>query len=752
MKNSLDLSWKNQLFFPIAIAASLLNAYLLHQPFLLLVSLYFLFVICCKKQVVLGLLCIFCSFFLLLRTQISALPTPPAPEEKLTTKIKIYNDTIKINGDLVSFEGKMDKWKVDVQYQVASEAEQKNWQKRANWSKEIQTKGAFLPTEGKRNLHGFDGKWFAFSNHKLGTFRIEEIQNKRALSRTSILRQWRACGIDWVQENFAKKSTPYILSLLFGYRDTSFQQIKEIYSSAGILHLFTISGMHVYLFYGWIFYFLRRTQLTFTEFGGIFFLFIALSIVIFGQTVSVWRAALMYMLRLLFKEMNIHLSSLDRFSIVLFLLLLHDPKTLLQFSGILSLWISWVILLDQPRLKTKWQQLFHSQEITLLAAPLIMYMFFELPILGGLLTALFIPLFSQLLLPLLVSTCFFKLLGFSSNIPEILLEKIIIFFEHLLSFTKSFVLTTGQPSLILTILALVAGVYIYQNYRKRWLFIPTLVLVAFQVCSLETSIAFVDVGQGDSIVIQTPFKQEVYVIDTGGKVNFFEDNWQSRNYRTNAEYTLIPYLKGEGVKKIDGLFLTHGDTDHMGDAQKLMEEFKIETLYLGKGSQQSSNIKKLLKNLTENTIVKETGSKDQVGKKLKLHVLAPEHVGKGENEDSLVIGTTIYGVNFVMTGDLDQAGEKKVMQDYPGLQADVLKLGHHGSRTSTAPAFIKQLQPKQGIISCGKDNRFNHPHPEVVDTLQDHQVQILRTDEQGMIRYSWQMFAPKMSISQQKEG
>ncbi|AOF48863.1 DNA internalization-related competence protein ComEC/Rec2 [Tetragenococcus halophilus] len=751
MNHRIDFSWKNQLVFPIIIAASLLNAYLLQQPLLLLVSIYFSFVLCCKKQVVLGLLCIFCSFFLLLRAHTMALPQAPEAEKEVSTKIKIYNDTIKVNGDLVSFEGKIDDYKIDGQYQVENKQEQKSWKRRANWSKEIQVSGTFLPLEGKRNLHGFDAKWFAFSKHKLGTYRIEEIQNKRPLSGISFLRQWRAFCIDWVEANFSSKTATYILSLLFGYRDTSFQEIKEVYSSAGILHLFTISGMHVYLFYGWLFFFLRRTNLTFGEFGLFFFLLIFVSTILFGQTISVWRASLMYILRLFFKEINIKLASLDRFSIVLFLLLLYDPKTLLQFSGILSLWMSWVILLHQSSPKKYGQRLLHSQEISLLAAPLIMYMFFEVPLLAGLLTALFVPLFSRIILPLLVASCFVNLLGFSHNILEIVLEKLIIFFEKTLSFTKSFVLTTGQPPLFLTILALIAGIYIYQNHRKICLLLPSFLLIVFQLFSLETSIAFVDVGQGDSIVIQTPFKQEVYVIDTGGKMNFFQEDWQRRNYRSNAEYTLIPYLKGEGVKKIDGLFITHGDIDHMGDAQEVMEAFNVKSLYLGKGSFQSENIKKLLKNTTKNTVIEEIGSKDHVGKKLKLHILGPEHVGKGENEDSLVIATTIYGTNFVMTGDLGQEGEKKVIKDYPHLQADVLKLGHHGSHTSSAPEFIEQLQPKQGIISCGENNRFGHPHPEVMDTLQDYGVKALRTDKQGMLRYSWSTLTPKMQITTQKQ-
>ncbi|KFN91386.1 ComEC family protein [Tetragenococcus muriaticus PMC-11-5] len=317
MNNSLDFSWKNQLFSPIIIATSFLNAYFLSQPILLFVGIYFLLLLGYKKQIVLIILGIFCSLFLLLRAYSDPLPQVSSPEETITTEIKVYNDTIKINGDLVSFTGKIDNWNADVQYQVTSKKEKESWQQRKNWNKELQVTGDFLPVEGQRNLHGFDAKWFVFSNHKLPTFRIEQIKSKRPLRGFDNLRQGRAFSIDWVQNNFSSKITTYIHSLLFGYKDTNFQEVKEIYSSAGILHLFTISGMHVYLFYGWIFYLLRRTRLTFNTFGIFFFLFIAFSIILFGQSVSVWRAALMYSLRLVFHEIDIHLSRLDRFSIVL---------------------------------------------------------------------------------------------------------------------------------------------------------------------------------------------------------------------------------------------------------------------------------------------------------------------------------------------------------------------------------------------------------------------------------------------------
>ncbi|WP_414625635.1 ComEC/Rec2 family competence protein [Tetragenococcus muriaticus] len=138
-----------------------------------------------------------------------------------------------------------------------------------------------------------------------------------------------------------------------------------------------------------------------------------------------------------------------------------------------------MILLRENHPKGQKQRLLQSQEITLLAAPLLMYMFFEIPLLGGLLTALSIPLFSQFILPLLVTTCFLKIIGLSENILEMLLEKVIMVFEQLLHLTQNFVLTTGQPPLILTIFSLIAGIYIYQNWRRRWLFLPTFFLLSF---------------------------------------------------------------------------------------------------------------------------------------------------------------------------------------------------------------------------------------------------------------------------------
>src|SRR5699024_6661768 len=236
--------------------------------------------------------------------------------------------------------------------------------------------------------------------------------------------------------------------------------------------------------------------------------------------------------------------------------------------------------------------------------------------------------------------------------------------------------------------------------------IPLVLLMVQNAFSLDTSVSFVDVGQGDSIVIQMPFKKDVYVVDTGGKLNFLKEDWQEREIRANAEFTLIPFLKGEGVRKIKGLVLTHGDVDHMGDTLALVEAIPVDTIYVGQGSLQNKNMKKLVKKLPRSIKIQEVKTGDQIGDNLRMNVLSPQHRGKGENEDSVVLSLAIKNTRFLLMGDLDQAGENQIIKHYPKLKTDILKLGHHGSKTSSGNSFIQATEPKQAIVSCGLNNSF----------------------------------------------
>ena len=167
---------------------------------------------------------------------------------------------------------------------------------------------------------------------------------------------------------------------------------------------------------------------------------------------------------------------------------------------------------------------------------------------------------------------------------------------------------------------------------------------------------------------------------------------------------------------------------------------------------QHPNMVNIKEQVEASTKIIELKAGDQVGQKIQFRVLSPNKLGKGANNDSLVLTSRIKGLQFLLMGDLEEEGEAQLLKNEPDLKADILKLGHHGSKTSSTAPFIKQVQPQHGIISCGVKNQFKHPNPEVLETLERYQVKIYRTDQQGMIRYEWRFFSHYPKVVTLKEG
>ncbi|CDW59576.1 Lactamase B and dCMP cyt deam 1 domain containing protein [Trichuris trichiura] len=254
-----------------------------------------------------------------------------------------------------------------------------------------------------------------------------------------------------------------------------------------------------------------------------------------------------------------------------------------------------------------------------------------------------------------------------------------------------------------------------------------------QVLQAKGMVAFVDVGQGDSIFIKPPFKQETFLIDTGGRLTFRQKKWQSRQQKHLSDYNLLPFLKSLGCTKIDHLLITHNDADHMGELMNVIDNVKVKNLYLAKGSQ--VELKTLIQSI-KGTKIHLVKKGDTVGNKLKVQILSPEK-STGENDDSLVTYFTINHQRFLLTGDLETTGEEALIRNYPQLKTDFLKVGHHGSNTSTGKELLEKVRPKYAIISAGKKNRYGHPTQETLTKLNKQKIRVFRTDQQGMIYYHW---------------
>lgn len=238
--------------------------------------------------------------------------------------------------------------------------------------------------------------------------------------------------------------------------------------------------------------------------------------------------------------------------------------------------------------------------------------------------------------------------------------------------------------------------------------------------SNELKVHYIDVGQGDSILVQT--KDKNILIDAGTRKN-------SNN--------LISYLKKQNIKKLDYVIATHPHEDHIGGMPKVIEEFEISNFYAPKKTANTKIFKDMIlqlknKNLKIN-VAKEGVSLD-LSNNSTLDFLAPiKDSYENINDYSAVVKLTHGNTKFLFTGDAEKTSEKDIINSKADLSADVLKVGHHGSHTSSSKEFLDKVNPKTAIISCGKNNDYGHPHKETMKELNKRNIKVYRTDIDGTV-------------------
>ena len=218
---------------------------------------------------------------------------------------------------------------------------------------------------------------------------------------------------------------------------------------------------------------------------------------------------------------------------------------------------------------------------------------------------------------------------------------------------------------------------------------------------VTSSVSFINVGQGDSCLIQKG--STAILIDTGGNL-----------YQDLAKESLIPYFKKNQIYDIDLLITTHNDYDHMGAVASLIENFKVKNYV--------TNYQAFPLTISNITIT---------------NYNTYTSMWNEENDRSLVLSFSVKNTNFVITGDAPIKIEKQIIKDNKEIKCDILKVGHHGSKTSSSDEFISYLNPSEAVISVGKNNKYGHPHPSVITTLNRHNIKIRRTDLEGTIKYSF---------------
>jgi competence protein ComEC len=237
-----------------------------------------------------------------------------------------------------------------------------------------------------------------------------------------------------------------------------------------------------------------------------------------------------------------------------------------------------------------------------------------------------------------------------------------------------------------------------------------------------------DVGQGDSILIEFPNHSNI-LIDTGGKVSYLE-SWQIKKKQYSiASSITIPYLKSKGIKKIDYLILSHGDYDHMGEAINLVNNFKVDNVIFNNGS--FNDLENELIKVLEDKNIKYYNNLNELNiKNIELQFLNTKTYDN-ENDNSNVIYFNYNDYKFLFMGDAGIEKEKDILDKYNLKDIDFLKVGHHGSNTSSSEYFIQNINPKYSLISVGINNRYGHPKDSVLKTLSNSKI--YRTDLNGSI-------------------
>ncbi|MEJ6348353.1 DNA internalization-related competence protein ComEC/Rec2 [Holzapfeliella sp. He02] len=499
----------------------------------------------------------------------------------------------------------------------------------------------------------------------------------------------------------------------------------ETFKKLGIIHIISISGLHVQVIAKILekLLYLLRIRRRYTK------LVTAMVLIIFvfigNEQVGLVRAVISYLVSLVLHYLfKVKLNPLDQLGLGFSCHSLINPLMITTVGGQLSYFLVLILILTQKMTVLK-----QSIYLTITSLPILLFYFYSYNIFTSFYNFIAIPLFDYLILPVvLLSFLYPSCPGIFDLIAKLLL-KLFDFLGYIGQLDYGMV-NFGQLELALVILllGLTIASFTFEQIKRRLLIMTGLTyLLAYLLIHYPFygQVTFIDVGQGDSMVLTTPIHRKVLMIDTGGKLKFNK----SINTKSTVEKVTVPYLKSQGISKIDALFLSHQDDDHIGDLEPLLKAIAVDTIYYGIGMQNVPKFHAIMQCYFK--AVKKGGQFDYG--EIKLTVLHPEQPGMGENDDSLALRATIQNKSWLFTGDLSQKQELAILNNYPNLQIDYLKLGHHGSRTSSSATFLKQINPQYAFISAGRNNRYQHPHQETLEILKDLKIKYDGTYQYGMI-------------------
>ena len=648
--------------------------------------------------------------------------------------VRILPDTIKVNGDSLSFRGKADGRIFQVYYKFESEVEKEQFQHLTDIY-EIELEGKLSEPQGQRIFGGFDYQAYLKIQGIYQILNIKRIKSLKKVSSLDIgehLSSLRRKAVVWIKTKFPDPMRNYMTGLLLGHLDTDFEEMNELYSSLGIIHLFALSGMQVGFFMNVFKNAVLRLGLSQEKFRWLAYPFSLIYAGLTGFSASVIRSLLQKLLA------QHGFKGLDNFALTILILFLVMPNFFLSTGGVLSCAYAFILTMTSKEEQGVKAILRESLIISLGILPILTFYFSEFQPWSILLTFAFSFLFDLVLLPLLSILFCLSFIYPVTQVNSIFegLESIIRFVAQ--STSKPIVF--GQPSLwvLLALLLILALLYDSRKNCKKLSLLVFIVSTLFILTKypLENEITLIDIGQGQSIFLRD-LTGKTILIDVG-KDEEDEDKeaWQEKTTSSQVQRNLIPYLKSRGVAEIDQLILTNSDDKQLENLLEVSRAFEIKEIIL---EEESLSQKDLLEKLKLNKIII---SSIKTKKQISIFGSQLNMIDTKKSQDK-TSQTFLHGKlldqTFLIARNLK---EKDLLKNYPDLQADVVIMGQHDKKSSSNSELLKKLKSKITIISAEKKRRGNDSQSQ----LSSDSSKLYRLKQEGSLRFrgwnSWKLETP----------
>lgn len=671
---------------------------------------------------------------------------PDLKESKVSYIVKV--EEIGFNDDFSGVKGKI----------LLSSALDKNTIA-LEYGGEVVFDGQLNLPKGVRNPGGFDyRRYLAQKGVSAVVFAMGGDIRKGSGNKSSILadagRVVRKRIVNVIENSMPVQQSGLLNGILIGYREGLTEEVQKAFSDAGLTHIMAVSGANIAFMMAPLLFLFKKLHIKHNISYSLVIAFLVFFVYITGFEPSVLRAVIMGIVillgRMLMREPDIY-SSLAFSSIVL---LVYSPYMLfnigfqLSFAATLSL-----VLLNKSVRKLLCLKFIHPKVVDILSAtisaqlgvlPITLFYFNKLSIISVLTNLLVVPLIEVITVLGMamavlgqISLLLSQILGYLNC----LLLSFVLYVTKLASEIPFATIRTVTPSLIavLAYYFMLGFLVLYYPGRKNsktlryaaaFIVLTTLIVFTIELLPGKLEVVFLDVGEGDSAFIRTSCGKTV-LIDGGGSTN---PTVKSKI----GDSVLIPFLLDSGVSSIDLIIATHGHTDHIQGLFPVLQQFKVDNLvipsledekdFLGLLTEASTRKVKLTHCSRGETINLDAGTKIEV-----LNPPADYNPGDSNlNNTSIVLKLVYKETGILFTGDAEVEEEAHMIDDKTFLEADILKVAHHGSDTSTCMEFLEQVNPKAAVISVGKNN-FGHPSQDVLNRLAEAGVKVFRTDEAGAV-------------------